>query len=117
MKVEEGLEKMIAELLLTLKSIKADNLALKDELLALKARFEKQPDFCEGWLRPEEAAIALKAEGVRNARYLSELRRNGVFRIDKGEIRNVSRGDRPTWEYNIPKCRKALQRYFKEINH
>lgn len=101
-------EKLLAEVLLTLKS-------MMSELCALRARIEGHPGISEGWMRSAEAGIALKSEGVLGDRHLRKLLKEGVFSVNRGEIRNVSKGDRPTWEYNIPACRKALQRYFKKI--
>jgi hypothetical protein len=73
------------------------------------------PNFVEGWAIPNEAAVALKNEGVKNAKHLSKLRRDGAFSESAEEIRNVSKGeDRPTWEYHIPSCRKALKRHFSK---
>lgn len=102
------LEQLIAETYLNLKLL----LAEVDEL---KAQVKGHPGIGEGWMRSAEAAIALRAEGILNDRHLRKLLKAGVFSTQKGEIRNVSTGNRPTWEYNIPKCRAALAKHFKAI--
>jgi hypothetical protein len=100
------LHKMVAEMFLQMKQ-------LTSEVSQLRSLVEGSPVHIEGWAAPDKAASALQADGVKNARHLQRLRLEGVFSDSKGEIRNVSKGDRPTWEYHIPNCRKALQRYFK----
>jgi hypothetical protein len=106
--MSNDLEKLIAEVYLNQKTMMA-------EICALRARLEGHPGISEGWMRSAEAGIALKSEGVLSDRHLRKLLKEGVFSVNRGEIRNVSKGDRPTWEYNIPACRKALQRHFKKI--
>lgn len=97
---------IIGEMFLQLKSLTA-------EVAELRSIVSGSPIHAEGWSIPDKAAAALQAEGVKNARHLQRLRLDGVFGESKGEIRNVSTGNRPTWEYHVPSCRKALQRYFK----
>lgn len=101
-------EKMIAEMFLQLKTLTA-------EVAQLRALVSGLPSHAEGWATPDRAAAALQSEGVKNVRHLQRLRLDGVFSEAKGEIRNVSSGNRPTWEYHIPCCRKALQRHFKRL--
>ncbi|MBD2156037.1 hypothetical protein [Leptolyngbya sp. FACHB-16] len=98
-------DRLIAEAVLDLKEVKA-------ELRQLRAMVEGSPRLAEGWMDAAQAWQALKAEGVKSQKHLAKLRQSGAFSLTKGEIRNVSAGDRPTWQYHIPKCRKALQRYF-----
>lgn len=106
--MSQQLEKMVAEMYLNQQTLMA-------EVRALRAQLEGHPGIAEGWVRSADAAIALKSEGVLSDRHLRKLLNAGVFSIQKGEIRNVSTGDRPTWEFCIPKCRKALARHFKGI--
>jgi hypothetical protein len=102
-------ERMIAEMYLDLK-------AAMTEIRALKAQLEGHPGIGDGWMRTGEAAIALKPEGVISEKHLRKLLSLGAFSESKGEIRNVSRGaEQARWEYYTPKCRKALQRYFKAL--
>jgi hypothetical protein len=101
-------EKLIAEMYL-------NQHRMMEEIRALRAQLEGHPGIGEGWMRSSDAAIALKSEGVLNAKHLRKLIKVGVFSVRKGEIRNASEGNRTTWEFNIPACRKALQRYFKGI--
>jgi hypothetical protein len=72
----------------------------------------KSPSFVEGWATGEDAAEALRNEGVKNHRHLKNLRLDGAFSEGK-DIRNVGKGKLPRWEYHIPSCRKALARHFK----
>jgi hypothetical protein len=81
--------------------------------LTTKGNAEKST---KGWARPNVAAIGLKDWGVHSQKHLTKLREDGVFSELRGEIRNVSRGSRPTWEYNITKCRKALNDYFSNLS-
>jgi hypothetical protein len=100
-----GLDNMVAELVLQVA-------ALKSEISQLSAIVTNSPSFMEGWASPKDAAVALRNEGVKSCRHLQKLRLDGAFTEGK-DVRNVSKGDRPTWEYHIPSCRKALGRYFK----
>lgn len=101
-------EKLLAETLLEVKR-------LASEVQRLSNLVSGSPSFVEGWADPASAAIALRNEGVKNSKHLQKLRLDGAFSEVKGEIRNVSRGkNRPTWEYHIPSCRKALQRHFRK---
>ncbi|MBW4539704.1 MAG: hypothetical protein KME43_11260 [Myxacorys chilensis ATA2-1-KO14] len=101
-------EKLLAQMYL-------DQQKLMAEVRALRAQLDGHPAIADGWMNPTDAASALKPEGIKSARHLQKLRLNGAFSESKGEIRNVSRGDRPTWEYYVPNCRKALQRHFRGI--
>jgi hypothetical protein len=87
---------------------------LKSEISQLRQLVSGSPAFVEGWATPKDAAVALKNEGVKDHRHLQRLRLADVFN-EVRDIRNVSKGDRPTWEYHIPSCRKALKRYFKQL--
>ena len=101
-------ETLLAKLVLQVTS-------LASELQQLRSIVSGSPSFVEGWAVPKDAAIALKNEGVKNQKHLQKLRLDGAFSESKGEIRNVSQGDRATWQYHVPNCRKALQRYFRKI--
>ncbi len=99
-------EKLLAQSVLLLSAINA-------ELKRLNQLLSGHPVTAEGWAAPSIAWQALKSEGVKSQKHLKQLRLEGVFSEAKGEIRNLSTGTRPTWEYHIPKCRNALQRHFK----
>lgn len=101
-------DKIVAEILLQMK-------VLTSEVAQLRSLVSGSPNFAEGWADPKTAAQALKNEGVKSPKHLQRLRLDGAFSEQKGEIRNVSQGDRPTWHYHIPNCRKALQRYFRKL--
>lgn len=100
-------EKLLAELLLEVKQLKS----AIHQLLQSPATAP-----VEQWAIGSEAWQHLRASGIRSANHLKRLRQEGVFSELKGEIRNVSQGDRPTWEYNIPKCQVALKRYFDRLS-
>lgn len=89
--------------------------ALRLEVQLLRSELAGKATQAEGWAAPDKAARALQPDGVKNARHLQRLRLEGVFSEAKSEIRNVSKGDRPTWQYHVPKCRTALQRHFKHL--
>lgn len=101
-------EKLIAELYLNQQKLMA-------EVQALRSQLAGHPAIADGWMSAADAAIALKPEGIKSARHLQKVRLDGAFSESKGEIRNMSAGDRPTWQYHVPSCRKALQRHFKRI--
>ena len=100
-----GVDNLIAELVLQVAG-------LKSEISQLRAIVSNSPAFVEGWATEKVSAAALRNEGVKNSRHLKRLRLEGAFTEGK-DVRNVSNGDRPTWEYHIPSCRKALARRFK----
>lgn len=104
--MQSDLEKLVAEMFLMIK-------AMHSELKRLHEKVDGSPGLMEGWADPAKAWQALRSEGVKSQKHLQKLRLDGAFSEAKGEVRNVSQGDRPTWEYHIPKCRKALQRYFR----
>jgi hypothetical protein len=86
---------------------------LTSEISQLRAEVSGSPNFVEGWATAKDAAIALRNAGVKNHRHLHKLRDDGAFKAGC-DCRNVSKGDgRPTWEYHVPSCRKALQKHFK----
>jgi hypothetical protein len=101
-----GLDNMVAELVLQVAG-------LKSEISQLSAIVANSPSFIEGWATPRDAAAALRNEGVKSAKHLHRLRLDDAF-TDGRDVRNISKGDRPTWEYNIPTCRKALRKYFSQ---
>lgn len=102
-------EKLLSELVLQVSS-------LTSEVVQLQKLISGAPTHTEGWAGAKEAAAALKSEGVKNPMKLQRLRLDGAFSEQRGEIRNVSQGEgRPTWEYNVPKCRQALQRHFRKL--
>jgi hypothetical protein len=94
--------KLLAELLLEIKKLNA----------ALDRQGTIAPVAADQWEPGTIAWQKLKAVGVQSANHLKQLRLDGVITWERGEIRNVSRGDRPTWQYNIPKCQQAIQSYF-----
>jgi hypothetical protein len=101
-----GLDNLVAELVLQVAGLKA-------EVSRLSAIVTSAPSFVEGWATAKDAAISLRNEGVKSAKHLHRLRLDGAF-TDGKDVRNISKGDRPTWEYNIPTCRKALRKYFSD---
>jgi hypothetical protein len=101
-----GLDNMVAELVLQVAG-------LTSEISQLRAIVTNSPSFVEGWAAPKDAAAALRNEGVKSAKHLHRLRLDGAF-TDGRDARNISKGERPTWEYNIPTCRKALRKYFSQ---
>jgi hypothetical protein len=101
-------EKLLAEALLELKRLSA-------EMRWMRSLLEGTPALVEGWADSATASQSLKPEGIKNQKHLQKLRLAGAFSELRGEIRNVSKGDRPTWEYHIPKCRKALQKHFRSL--
>jgi hypothetical protein len=103
-----GADTIIAELVLQVAK-------LTSEISQLRAEVSGSPNFVEGWATPRDAAIALRNEGVKSVKHLHRLRLDDVF-TDVRDVRNTSQGDRPTWAYNIPNCRKALRKYFKDIS-
>jgi hypothetical protein len=102
-----GTDTIIAELVLQVAG-------LRSEVARLTATVSGSPNFVEGWATPRDAAAALRNEGVKDHRHLQRLRLEDAF-TEGRDIRNVSKGDRPTWEYHVPSCRKALQRHFKNL--
>lgn len=100
-------DELLAALLLEVKQLRA-------EIKSLLQQPTHAP--VEQWAIGSEAWQHLKASGIRSVNHLKRLRQEGVFSEWKGEIRNVSAGDRPTWEYNIPKCRDALKSYFDRLS-
>lgn len=101
-------EKLLAQMLLELTQVKMEVRQLRDYIAG-------NPTYAEGWAGPNSATVALLNEGVKSPKHLQRLRLDGAFSEARGEIRNVSKGDRPTWEYHIPSCRKALQRHFRKM--
>jgi lipopolysaccharide biosynthesis regulator YciM len=101
-------EKMLAEMYL-------NQQRMMEEIRALRAQIQGHPAIVDGWMRTKEAAIALKSEGVLSDKHLRKLVSAGVFSESNGEIKNRSNGDRATWYYHIPSCRKALRRHFRRI--
>jgi hypothetical protein len=101
-------EKLLAQMYL-------DQQKLMAEVRELRAQLEGHPAIADGWMDAKNAAIALKPEGIKSARHLQRLRLDGAFSADRGEINNRSAGDRPTWYYYVPKCRKALRLHFQRI--
>ena len=101
-------EKILSELVLQVSS-------LTSEVIQLRSLVSGSPSFVEGWAVGKDAAAALKNEGVKNAKHLQNLRLDGAFSEAREEIQDRSKGkDRPTWLYNVPKCRLALRRHFKK---
>lgn len=89
-------EKLLAEILLDIKEIKA------------KLNAQSVPS--EDWQPVSVSAAKLNRSPSR----LKQLRKDGILTEAGGQIRNVSQGDRPTWEYNIPKCQQAIAQYFQQ---
>lgn len=110
------INKLVAETYLQVQRLLDGNERLTAEIALLRLQIEGKLSKTEGWMASTKAASALQDEGVKSSKHLRRLRLDGAFSEDKGEIRNVSQGNRPTWEYNVPKCRKALQHYFSTLS-
>lgn len=95
---------LLAEALLELKSLSAKVDSLQQQIAGVVV---------DGWVNPTEAAKALKPDGVRSASHLKSLRLDGAFSEVKREIRNISKSEKPMWEYHVPRCRSALSVYFR----
>jgi hypothetical protein len=106
--MDNATQKIIAQTLIAVQH-------LTSEVQELRAIIQGTAAIAEGWTDSATAWQALKPQGVKSQGHLQRLRRDQVFSELKGEIRNVSKGDRPTWEYHIPSCRKALQRHFRKV--
>ncbi|HEY9699689.1 MAG TPA: hypothetical protein V6D10_20680 [Trichocoleus sp.] len=104
-------DKLMAELLLEIKELKS-----LIKTMSHQSFHQSAPPSDEEWAIGSAAWSAFKAEGVRSASHLKRLRQEGVFSEGRGEIRNVSSGQRPTWEYNIPRCKVALKHYFDRLS-
>lgn len=92
--MDGSVEKLLAQTYLELKALHAK----LDQLLG------EQPT-ATGWASPDEAAAALKPDGVRDARHLKRLRLEGAFSEARGEIRDISNGSRPVWQYHAPSAK------------
>jgi hypothetical protein len=92
----DPLAKLMAELLLEIKK--------------LNANLQHQPSVPDEWQPVAIAAVKLH----RSTSRLKQLRKDGILTEAGGQIRNVSHGDRPTWEYNIFKCQQAIAAYFEQ---
>jgi hypothetical protein len=102
-------QKLIAEMFLQIQNIAT-------EIAQIRSQLAGSPSHVEGWAAPQKAAKALESEGIRNAKHLQQVRLDGAFSEDRGEIRNVSKGGTmPRWEYHVPKCRAALRRHFRRL--
>jgi hypothetical protein len=102
-------QQIIAQMALDLKLVQT-------KLDRLESLVSGSPNFAEGWATSKDAAESLRNEGIKSARHLGKLRAAGAFDGSKA-VRNVSKGDSlARWEYNLPLCRKALQRYFQKLN-
>jgi hypothetical protein len=105
----ESSHQLIAQMVLDLKEVRS-------KLDRLESLVSGSANFVEGWATSKDAAAALKNEGVKSAKHLGKLRAAGAFDGSKA-VRNVSKGNSlARWEYNLPLCRKALQRYFQRLN-
>lgn len=105
-------DKILADILLTLKQVSAEIKDLREENAELKQIISGKMPSVHGWMRTSKAASLLQSEGVQSVNHLRVLIAQGVFAEGRGEIRNVSGGDRPTWEIYMPKAKSALTRYF-----
>ena len=101
-------EKMLAEMFLRQER-------MMQEIRALRAQLEGHPAIADGWMDAKDAAIALQSHGIKSKRQLQKMRLDGIFSESKGEISNTSNGERPTWLYHVPSCRKVLQRRFRAL--
>ena len=108
MQEDTKLDQALAQVVLELKAVRSELRQLKDTLNTITPQQE-------GWLPTIKAAEALNIDGVNGVRHLRDLKDAGVFSEVKGEIRDISKGSRPTWQYHIPSCRKALRRHFSGL--
>lgn len=98
-RMDSDTQKILAEALLEIKELSSKVDALSAQLSGVTS--------ISGWASPNEAAIALKPDGVQSAGHLKALRLRGAF-SDK-DVRKKGR----RWEYNIEKCRSSLATYFR----
>jgi hypothetical protein len=103
-------EKILAEMYLTQQR-------MMEEIRALRSQLEGHPAIADGWMNAADAAIALKAQGIKSAGQLKKLRLDGAFVESKGEIRNVSKGDRPTWLYRPKLSEGATEAFAGGLAH
>lgn len=99
-------EKLMAELLLEIKKL---NTLLQNQQPQTQI---EEPE----WATASDAYELLKSPRIKSPAALKRLRLEGVLSESRGEIRDISKGDIPRWEYNIPKCRAAIKAYFDRLS-
>ena len=68
------------------------------------------------WMRTNDAAEALKTQGVASGQVLRRFVQDGVLSEAQGHIRNASSGSgRPEWEFNISACSDRIA-WFKGLS-
>lgn len=100
--IPSDLVQIVSQIFLDLQALRSEVQALRCEVAGKIQQ--------EGWADPTEAAAALKAEGIKSPSHLKRLRLKGALSEARGEFRG---GGTKAASYHIPKCRTALQRYFK----
>lgn len=101
-------EQLLSEALLEIKSIKS-------QLNEMRSIIEGNQVASSGWVDCKNAIASLKFDGVQSQSHLKQLRLKGVLSEKNNCVRNISKGDRPTWQYNIQACRKALKSHFSKL--
>lgn len=111
--MSKDLQTILAEVLLRQTQLEQQNRDLMTELQTIKSELRgKIVAAGEGWLDTRPAATALQNVGVRSVKQLRELLYRGVFSIESGEIRNTGSNKKPNWQFNIPKCQKAVNYFY-----
>jgi hypothetical protein len=113
---DTDLHQLIGKMFLELNALRAEVQQLRCELAESQQQQSQQVSQpTETWTGPAAAVEALRSEGIKSQSHLQALRLAGAFNESKGEIRNISQGQRPTWQYHLPKCRTALRRYYSRL--
>lgn len=107
----EDLGKMVGELLLDQKLLLTKIDSLEQQIADMRNRLPESLDEA-GWLDTTPAATALASAGVRSIHHLRELVYAGVF-TEGEDIRDRGNGRRHHWQFNIPKCKVAISRYYQ----
>lgn len=108
----EDQSKLLARLLLNQARTLQEVADLQQQLATVRAHLHQIiQDAAHGWLTIQPATSALASAGIRNAQHLKELLYAGVF-IDGVHVRNLGSEAKPSWQFNIPCCREAIEYYY-----
>lgn len=103
--------KLLARLLHQAQSLHDDVTDLQQQLANVRTHLHQIiQDAANGWLNPRPAASVLMSAGIRNAQHLKELLYAGIF-INGVHVRNLGSEVQPSWQFNIPCCREAIEYY------